>query len=157
MAWLQQSGLAIELPEGWEGRIFTRSAQARLTSETTGFEPPLPVLHAANFALPAEVDDFGGGAVELMEHGHVFFAVVDFGSEAAETPLFASQGVPRPLRINDFDPLVLQRTLAGQSGVQRFFNSAGRGLCLYVVAGSHRLRFRLVPLLNEALGAVSIS
>jgi hypothetical protein len=175
VAFLQQSGFEIDLPQGWEGRIFTRRPGSTPQPEsvpapqgTPGPQgapvPPAgpaevfrPVLHAANFGLPASVGDYGGGAVELMGNGHVFVAVIDFGTDAAGTALFAHRGIPRPLRTDQFDPLSLQRTLPGQSGIQRFFTQAGRGFCLYVVLGAHLWRPRLVPLTNAALRTLRIT
>ncbi|MGH9136809.1 MAG: hypothetical protein ACRD0G_07140 [Acidimicrobiales bacterium] len=157
MARLQQSGMEIDLPEGWEGTIYTRPAPPAPRDAPEDAEETRPVLHAANFALPAEVGDFGGGAVELMGHGHVFLAVVDYGPGAADSALFARRGIPRPLQTEDFDTTTLQRTLPGQSGVQRFFTEAGRGFCLYAVTGSHLLRGRVVPLINEALATLRIT
>jgi hypothetical protein len=115
------------------------------------------VLHAASFALPNEAGDFGGGAVELMRSSDVFIAVVDYGAEAAGTALFSRQGIPRPVATDQFDPNALQRTLPGQSGVQRFFTTAGRGFCLYVVLGAHLFRARLVPAANDVLRNLRIT
>jgi hypothetical protein len=160
---LQRAGIDIDLPQTWEGRIFTRgpgvvpSGPASRTSSTDEAPASLPILHAANFALPVEVGDFGGGAVELMNSSHIFLAVVDYGSESAGTPLFAARTVPRRLTVNDFRADTLQRTLAGQSGTQRFFTAAGRGFCLYVVLGTHLLRGRLIPILNGVIGTLAIS
>lgn len=155
MARLQQDGLEIDLPPGWEGRIFTR-AVGPVNRRAPG-EQFRPVLHAGNFALPASPGDFGGGAVELMAGGDVFLAVIDYGPEAAGTPLFAASAVPRRLTPDDFSPATLQRTLPGQSGTQRFFTAAGRGFCLYVVLSAHVLRSRLVPVVNTRLRTLRIS
>ncbi len=152
--------MEIDLPPGWEGRIFTRPPAPTpqgVPHSDPEHESSLPVLHAANFGLPVAVGDFGGGAVELMGNGHVFVAVVDYGPEAAHTALFAANGVPMWLRPDQFRPDTLQRTLPGQSGMQHFFTSAGRGLCLYVVLGAHLFRARQVPLVNEALRTLRIS
>jgi hypothetical protein len=160
---LQQSGLDIDLPPGWEGRIFTRSAEpvvARVpegSATDSSAERTLPILHVANFGLPGEVGDFGGGAVELMRTGHAFVSLVDYGADAAGTPLFSSAQVPLPLRTDQFDPDTLQRPLPGQSGVQRFFTASGRGFCLYVVLGAHLFRARVVPAVNDALRSLRIS
>jgi hypothetical protein len=118
---------------------------------------PQVILHAASFGLPAETGDFGSGAVESMRNGDVFIALVDHGPDAAGTALFASRSVPRRFLARDFDPARLQRPLAGQSGIQRFFTAGGRGFCLYVVLGAHLLRPRLVPLTNEALRTLRIT
>jgi len=156
---LQQSGIEIDLPPGWDGRIFTRSSAPGPQSAPQGttLEHSYPVLHAANFAVPTDIGDFGGGAVELMGNGQVFVALIDFGPEAAGTPLFSWLEVPCALDTDQFDPATLQRTLPGQSGTQQFFTAAGRGFCLYVVLGAHLFRLRLVPLVNQALRSLRIS
>jgi hypothetical protein len=51
---------------------------------------------------------------------------------------------------------MLQRTIAGQSGVQRFFTEAGRAFCLYVVVGAHVNRHRAVVAVNHLLAGVQI-
>jgi hypothetical protein len=61
------------------------------------------------------------------------------------------------VRADDFSPVALQRVLEGQGGVQRFFNQAGRALCLYVVLGSYARRTRTVPLINRVLDGVTIT
>jgi hypothetical protein len=159
MARLQQSGIEIDLPPGWEGRIFSRTSTHAPGSAPAGrsVEPVHPVLHAANFAVPTDAGDFGGGAVEQMGNGHVFVSLIDYGPESAGTPLFGSRTLPQVLRTDQFDPMTLQRTLVGQSGTQQFFTAAGRGFCLYVVLGAHLFRVRLVPLVNEALRTLRIS
>jgi hypothetical protein len=155
MARLQQDGMEIDLPAGWEGRIFNRGAGP--VAQRVPHEQFRPVLHAGNFALPAVVGDFGSGAVERMGRGHVFMALIDYGPEAAGTPLFAAAGPPRQLTIADFNPATLQRTLPGQSGSQRFFTVAGRGFCLYAVLSAHLLRARLVPVVNTAVRTLRIT
>jgi hypothetical protein len=146
MAALSYSHLTVQLPEGWEGRGFSRE------EEGTG-ERTYSVLHVANFALPPRVEDYGGGAVEQMRPGHAFLSVLEFGPESAGTPLFAQAGVPT-LRNDSFDPNLLQRGIPGQSGAQSFFTANGRPYCLYVVLGEHLMRFRIVPVLNGILQTV---
>ncbi len=56
----------------------------------------------------------------------------------------------------DFQPYVLRRGLAGQSGTQWFFTEAGRPFTLYVVLGSHARRSHLVPRVNGLLARLSV-
>jgi len=150
--------ITVDLPPGWDGEIYQRPGE--------GFTPSLrpggagivnPVMHLANFALPVPRGDFGGGAVELMGKGAVFISLFEHERAAAGTPLFASEGVPWPLRPDDFDPNRMQRPLPGQSGAQWFFRSAGRAFCLYVVLGSHARRAVLVREANRALATVTLA
>jgi hypothetical protein len=146
---LRAHGIEAPLPAGFEGRIFVRSAIAR--------EVTYPVAHFATFALPAEVGDFGSGAVTLMGTNDVFASLFEYGPESAGTALFARQGMPRSLSPGDFRPTVLRRGLGGQSGTQWFFTDAGRPFTLYVVLGSHARRNALVPRVNELIGAIAIA
>lgn len=149
MALLRYAQLEIDLPDGWEGRGFAR------LQEVWG-ERTYSVLHLANFALPARVADYGGGAVETMRARDVFVSVLEFGPESAGTPLFAPTGVPT-LAADSFDRNLLQRGLPGQSGAQQFFSVEGRPYCLYVVLGEHLLRARAAPEVNRVLQRISFA
>jgi hypothetical protein len=146
---LARHGLALDLPSGWDGRIYRRALGAGA--------PTNAVLHAANFALPADRGDYGSGAVEHMGRGHVLVVLIEHDLAAAGAGLFRRQGLPLPLRPADFSPQALQRTLPGQSGVQRFFTWRGRPFCLYVVLGSHAGRARLLPVVNALLGTATVA
>ena len=146
---MQAHGIAVELPAGFEGRIFKRQG--------VGPELPCAVAHFATFALPAEVGDFGSGAVTLMGDTDVFASLFEYGPESLGARLFARQGMPRELATSDFLPYVLRRGLPGQSGTQWFFTEAGRPFTLYVVLGSHARRAALVPRANSLLARVSVA
>jgi hypothetical protein len=146
---LHAHGIAAPLPRGFEGRIFVRA--------TSGPEVPYPVAHFATFPLPADVSDFGGGAVNLMGPNDIFVVLFEYGPESLGRALFARQGMPRTLTTTDFRPYVLRRGLGGQSGTQWFFTDSGRPFSLYVVLGSHTRRAALVPRVNSLLGSVVIS
>ena len=148
--------MAVEVPPGWDARIYRRP-ELGVASARAGGEPTThAILHAANFALPAERGDFGSGAVELMRSSDVLVTLVEYHPDSAGAALFADEGLPRPLRPDDFDPSTLQRRMPGQAGAQRFFSSGGRAYALYVVLGSHRDRRRLVGLVNEVLATVDL-
>lgn len=142
-------GIAITPPSGWEAVIFQRLAGL---GETTH-----PVLHAANFALPAERGDYGSGAVEAMLLGDVFFSLLEFHPASARQALFASHTRPTQLSAGDLDPRSLQRTLPGQAGVQRFFSANGRAFCLYVVVAGPVTRPGLLTGPNRLLQSLQIA
>lgn len=155
---LSAGGLTVSLPKGWEGEIFNRAPTfdgRSLSGPVDDTEVARNVVHVANFALPSERGDFGSGAVEIMNSGAVLVILFEHGPESVDTPLFARSGIPR-LTPEEFHPQQMQRTLAGQSGRQIFFNANGRAFCLYVVLGAHRQREILVPLVNEVLASVNI-
>ena len=92
----------------------------------------------------------------MMTSTDVLMVLFEYGREAAGTPLFSASGIPRELRPEMFNRDSLQRTLAGQSGVQRFFSHEGRAFCLYVVLGSHLDRADLIPQVNAVLASLEI-
>ena len=148
---LAHRGLALDVPRGWDARIYRRREVA--TEEETTHA----VLHAANFALPDDRGDYGSGAVELMGPAHALVVLLEHHPSAVGTALFANAGVPRRLADEHFSPRQLQRTIAGQAGTQVFFHDQGRAWCLYVVLGSSRNRGRLVPHVNDLLATVEVS
>jgi len=156
VATLKAYGLEVTPPAGWDAEIFTRARDPRVLTPFGVQEAVPPIVHLANFGLPPVRGDYGGGAVEIMESGAVFVAVLEHDPEEADTALFRGKDIPWPLAEDDFSPDNLQRGVGGQSGCQRFFLHAGRPFCLYVVLGSHRLRAVLVPQVNEALTALDL-
>lgn len=146
---VEASGLAISAPRGWDVRIYRRPA----------VEPGAvtqPVLHAANFALPVQRADYGGGVVERMGPQNIFVALLEFERASATTPLFDH---PRPKRLllETFGPDRLQRVIPGQGGAQFFFSERGRAFCMYVVIGSYRNRATLVPAASDVASTLEIS
>ena len=148
MATIRAHGIEAPLPAGFEGRIFIRPPVAT--------EVTYPVAHFATFSLPAEVGDFGGGAVNLMGVSDIFAALFEYGPESLGKRLFERQGMPRSLATADFRPYVLRRGLGGQSGTQWFFTETGRPFSLYVALGSHVRRSALVPRVNSLIANVAI-
>jgi hypothetical protein len=141
-------GIGAGLPKGFEGRIFKRQG--------SGIEVANAVAQFATFALPEEVGDFGGGAVNLMGNDDIFTVLFEYGPDSLGTRLFAHQGLPRNLATSDFQPHVLRRGLTGQSGTQWFFTEAGRPFTLYSVLGSHARRSILVPKVNQLLEGLAV-
>jgi hypothetical protein len=141
-------GMTVGPPPGWEAAIYRRQADAGGLT--------YPVMHAATIVLPADRGDYGSGVVELLGPDDVFVAVLDFGPEAASTALFESLGGVPGLTPDAFRSRQLQRTIRGQAGVQRFFNSKGRGFCLYTVIGSLSNRISLTSRANELIGSLRI-
>jgi hypothetical protein len=149
VARLRAHGIGVALPDGFEGRIFVRPQVSDATS--------YPVAHFATFPLPADVADFGGGAVTLMGPGDIFAVLFEYGPESVGKALFARHGMQRSLTTSDFRPTVLRRGLGGQSGTQWFFTEAGRPFTFYAVLGSHARRGLLVPRLNTLLATLTVS
>ena len=146
---MKAHGLRVTAPPAWDVRIFRRTADVATVERT------FPIVHAANFPLPARRGDYGSGAVEIMGPTNVMVALVEHDPSAAATALFSNRGMPR-VHADDFSPRALQRTLRGQSGVQYFFNEAGRAFCLYIVLGSHARRRRLVAEASRLVASMAI-
>lgn len=119
---LAAHGIALDLPTGWDGRIWSREGGG-------------PVVHAANVPLPPSDGDFATLATQSLPAAGVVVVLVDYGTADAGTPLYDN---PAPARIDpgELRPQTLLRRRPGQRGLQRFFTSGGRAMCLYVVVGS---------------------
>ena len=146
-------GMSMELPGGWEGRISRKRGDVEL-AELGGVTRP--VAHLATFALPGDRGDFGSGAVDLAREDDAFVALVEYGPEAVNTPLFSQQGLPRRLDPRWFSPQALQRSLPPQVGWQTFFTEAGRAFCLYVVLGDGGEAHLLARRVGQVLAGVRI-
>jgi hypothetical protein len=147
---LARHGLGVELPSGWDGRIYRPAADEPGAGTRA-------ILHAASFPLPERRQDYGGGAVEVMGAGDVMVMLLEFEPEAAATPLFTQQqGMPRRLPASAFGPNRLQRILPGQAGAQFFFTEAGRAWSLYVVLGSWARRAALAERASALLASVRL-
>jgi hypothetical protein len=145
---LTRQGLEIELPDGWDGRIYRRQADAGDVARRA--------LHAANFALPPNLGDYAVGAIERMQTGDVLVVLLEFDPESADQGLFRSQGLPEGLTAGDFSPTAMPRAVPGRTAAQWFFSSGGRAFCLYVVLGSHRERADVVPLADAVVRTLKI-
>ena len=133
---LRNHGLSVTVGDGWDHRIFRRTAAPG--------EQTLPILHASTRPLPADRGDLGSGAVDLLGSDDVFMSLVEFDPELAGQGLFGPQGMPR-LAPSQFSPARLQRVFGGRSAAQHFFTDNGRAFCLFVVLGSHARRMAVVP------------
>ncbi len=151
---LADHGLAVTLPRGWDGEIYLRTDDAPGPHGAATFRP---ILHAANFALPAVRGDYGGGAVEAMRAAGAIICLLEFSPDESASSLFDARGVPRALHPDDLVVGNVQRSRPGQAGYQRFCQEAGRAFCLYIVIGSRARRRVLVPAINQVLGSLDIA
>ena len=151
---LSAYGIALDVPSGWEAELSLQDAEETEADPAPG--KGLVVLHAANFWLPTERDDYGAEALEAMGPAGVFIALVEFDRDAVGSLLFEHQGIPTDLQPDDFDPAALRRPMRAQAGLQRFFHSAGRAFCLHAVIGSYHHRHPLTPEANTLLSNLTI-
>jgi hypothetical protein len=145
---LSRYGLHLEVPAGWEARIYRRAP-------ADPGELSYPVMHLATVPLPPVRGDYGGGVIEHLGSEDVFISMLEFGAAVADEGLFAHQGVP-PLRPSQFGTGRLPHVQADVSAVQHFFSDAGRAFCLYVVVGSDGRRMATVPKAEMALSGLTI-
>lgn len=145
MAVLSDLGVTVDVPRGWDGRIYRRDGRGR----------ERVVLHVATFPLPTVRGDYGSGAVEQMTGEDVLVVLLEFDPGATEQQLFDGT-LPTSVSGDAFSPATLQRTIAGQAGAQWFFSAAGRAFCLYAVLGQHGNQRRLVRLVNDVLRGITI-
>lgn len=155
--------LTVELPPGWDGRIYARRVEVTGSHQAprgTSALPQAATLHAANFALPKEDGDFGTTATTRMSSAGIFLAITEYvpgNGLSAGAGLFASRRVPRALKATGFSPRALLLARPRQTGFQRFFTHRERPFCLYVVLGSSEQIEKLLTPLNRVLGSVAIA
>ncbi|HET9444044.1 MAG TPA: hypothetical protein VFO65_12015, partial [Acidimicrobiales bacterium] len=94
MGTLSRFGISCVLPPGWEGAIYRRPPEAG--------EDTHPVVQLGTFALPAGRGDFGNGAVDVMGPGDVLMVLLEYAPASAGTALFAAEGLPPALAVDDF-------------------------------------------------------
>lgn len=138
---LHAHGVSVRLPAGWSGRIFARDGG-------------IAALHAGSFQVALDDGEFGERSTGLMPSQGAFVALAEYLPGRGLAPgrgLFAAGKIPRRL-----DPVALSESgLAhprpGQAGLQRFFTTAGRPFCLYVVIAGHRRHLRAVEAVLRTL------
>ncbi|MEX2267046.1 MAG: hypothetical protein WEA75_00020 [Acidimicrobiia bacterium] len=161
MSEIEAHGLAVDLPAGWEGRVFRRAeaGEVQAAGVVGASAPPgeltFPVVHVASIPIPNDAADYGSDLVESLGPDDAFIVLKEFEPADATQPLFARAGMPE-LAPEDFDPAGLQRQLSGQAGRQEFFHEAGRAFCVYVVLGSYSRRNEVVPAVNAVLAGIRI-
>jgi hypothetical protein len=159
---LNGHGVSVDVPAGWDGRIFRRPEHGEVSAaEASG--PPAPpgatthsVTHISNVPLPGRMADFGSDAVDRLGADDALVVLFEYEPASSGTALFALQGMPRPLDPDAFSTNVLQRPLANQAGAQLFFSEQGRAFCLYVVLGNAEDAHRLVRRAEQVLATVEI-
>jgi hypothetical protein len=136
-------GITVDLPSGWEGRIYKRPEGD-------------PTLHAGNFPLPVEDGDFGSRALAAMGGGGAFLVVTEYERGLAGQGLFGPDApVPLPVT-SELDPWALLRVRRGQFGIQRFMTVGGRPFCVYLVVGAVPSPSTLLARVNAVLRSLSI-
>ncbi len=151
MASLTGYGITVDVPAGWDARIYARDGD-----DGDGDGTARAAMHAATFPLPDGRGDFGSGAVETMGRADVFVVLLEYDRSRADQALFTARCGPAPLDPGSFSPAALQRARPGQAGAQSFFAASGRAFCLYAVIGRFADRDRLAAVVNQLVRTVRI-
>ena len=115
MSRLAAHGVSVDVPAGWEAELSTQPDPVMLDPGLESSDASLVVVHAANFSLPAERGDYGSGAVEIMDRGGIFAALIEFDRASASSKLFAHEGFPTRLRTGRFRARPVAPVAAGPS------------------------------------------
>jgi len=153
---LSAYGIGLAVPAGWEAELSLQDDAEKIEIDTAPPGHGLVVLHAANFWLPNERDDYGSEALEAMGPAGVFIALVEFDRVSVGSLLFEHHGIPADLQPDNFDPNALRRPMREQAGLQRFFHSARRAFCLHAAIGSYNRRRTLAGEVNMILSNLTI-
>jgi hypothetical protein len=146
---LEAHGLRLELPARWSGRLFAR-------------EGGVIGLHAGDYRLALEdASTFGDESTARMPAPGAFVALAEYvpgnGLQVGRG-LFAPARVRLPLDPTGFSDRGLAHPRPGQVGMQRFFSTAGRPFCLYVVlAGDRAARRGRLAAVDHLLRSMTIT
>jgi hypothetical protein len=163
MSAMDAYGISVDVPGGWDGRIFRRQQHGdmRASAEVPGPAAPqgevtLPVVQVATVPLPADIADYGSDVVGDLGATDALIVLKEFDAGSVTQALFALEGLPRSLDPDAFSQGTLQRSIEGQAGVQVFFHESNRAFCIYVVVGSYLQRSKVVPAINRVLASISL-
>lgn len=146
---LSQYGISVDLPSGWEGRIF--------------MPPPpddggrvSPRLHAGNFSIWANRSDFAQGLVQDMDQDGALIAVVEYGPDLVNTLRF-SPGVLLPVFLSDLSYGTFPGTHPPHVAAhQQFVTVSNRALCLYVAMSMEGETIARLSELNSVVVTISV-
>ena len=142
-------GISIDLPSGWEGRIFKNADD----EESHAF----PIVHLTDFPLRVVEANFAGPMIATMDSSSSLLVLCEYGPEQAGTPLFAAGAPPNVIRLGDlysdafFGPH--HHSLLAR---QWFFTLGSRAFCLYVVLGTEADAIDRLDQINSILASISV-
>ena len=143
---LSAHGIRLDVPPGWEGRIYRRP--------DVGAEP---VMHTASIPLIPGDGDFATATAAQLPIDGALVVLCEYDQALAGAGMFDHRP-PRALDPAEASPNHLLRRIPGLAGYQRFFSESGRAFGLYVVVGSHvQSGAAVLPRINGVLGSLAIS
>jgi hypothetical protein len=140
---LESHGLIIEIPEGWDGRIYRRPES-------------LAICQVANFAIALDADDFGGTTAGVLPSGGVFATLFENDPAFANSGMYEPRGLPLPLDSERLTSSALVQGLPGQAGLQHFFSENDRAFMLHVIVSVTTVYRGLIDSLSATLATLKV-
>lgn len=162
MSHQEAHGIAVELPQGWNGLIYRRRGEDEDALSAGGRRAARGGATVRASTVPVDFDDadFGSGIVRRLGPDDSMVILFEYTVDDKLQPgvgLFEAQGAPWPLEPSELQPRQLQVNIPGQAGVQRFFTEQDRPFCVYAVVGSGRRKRRSLQGVNALLTSVRIA
>ena len=132
-------GVSITVPARWHGRIYERSGG-------------LPILHVANFRLPANDDDFGTKATLRMGSQRIFIVLLESSTKTG----FKHARPPIQIRRSDFLPR-FKGVSPSHAFARRRFTTRNRRFSLWVQFGQRKPSNAMLSRANIVLGTLLIT
>jgi hypothetical protein len=131
--------VSITVPDRWDGRIYERPGG-------------LPILHAANFRLPTNDDDFGTKATLRMGSQGIFIVLLESGTRTG----FKHARLPIQIRRSDF-LLQFKGVPPSHGFARRRFTTHNRGFSLWVQFGRRKPTDVMLRRANTVIGTLLIT
>lgn len=131
-------GLSVTVPARWYGRIYERAGG-------------LPILHAANFRLPANDDDFATKGTLRMGSQGIFIILLE-----SNTKDFKNARLPIQIRRADLLPR-FKGVPPSHGFAQRRFSTRNRRFSLWVEFGQRKPSDAMLSRANVVLGTLLIT
>jgi len=132
-------GVSVTVPARWDGRIYRRPGG-------------LPILHVANFRLPANDDDPGTKASVRMGSRGIFIVVLERDAKTG----FTHMRLPIQIRRSDFLP-GFKGIPVSHAFTQRRFETSNRSFSLWVQFGRRKLSNAMLSRANTVIGTLLIT
>jgi hypothetical protein len=141
---IRSLGIHLSLPEGWHGRIYTRSGPGGLPS----------VIQVASFPLPAEEDDGATAASRMMRRSDVLIVGLEFPSEQAGHGVFRE--VASHIAVHRRDLKIVRSSAVTHSLARKRATISGRPFSFAVEFGMASPGAARVQLANHVLTGIMI-
>ncbi len=141
-------GIGLDLPPGWEGRIFRYEPEADALV--------FPIVHAGSFSFPPDENSLGDGAIRRMHGRGAFFALVEYEPGMAGDAGFSRVGLPLPIAEPHLRPEALNAPSRGLLGFQSLFQLTGRPFAIQLAIGAGGDVEGDLSAVNAVLGSLTV-